>query len=40
MNLFKKYPSITNSSQSKVIDYIRMNLPEQQWIVSEKNSWC
>lgn len=36
MELFKKYPSITNSSQSKVIDYIRMNLPEQTWIVSEK----
>ena len=36
MNLFKKYPSITNASQKKVIDYIRMNLPEQTWIVSEK----
>lgn len=36
MELFKKYPSITNASQKKVIDYIRMNLPEQTWIVSEK----
>lgn len=36
MELFKKYPSITNASQKKFVDNIVVNLPNETWIVTEK----
>ena len=34
--LFKKYPSLTNASQSKFIDNVKLFVQNQLWIVTEK----
>lgn len=36
MSLFKKYPSLTNASQTKFIDGVRLHVTDSEWIVTEK----